>query len=280
MKYTIHGFSQKKAIEYELDYIDLLILRYFVDFKDTGKMSIKIENDKPFYWFKYDGFINEYPILKIKKDTVYRRMKQLVKGGFLKHITVKKNGTYSYFSVTEKILILLSDENKSINTDLNPTGYGNTSVGGTDLNPEQNNQSTKINQSTKYIYNHWNSKNIINHKELTKETEKVINKTIKIYTKDEIIQAIDMYKEILDSDFYFNYKWSLKDFLNRKNGISTFLEDGSNLINYKEWRKKSNGANRNGGVGQDIKSKRFNIKIESNNELSDEERERAARELI
>ena len=42
MKYTILGFSQRKAVELGLDLKQLLILRWFVDYKDTDKMSYKI----------------------------------------------------------------------------------------------------------------------------------------------------------------------------------------------------------------------------------------------
>jgi hypothetical protein len=64
--------------------------------------------------------------------------------------------------------------------------------------------------------------------------EKAIEKALKKYSQEEIVKAIDIYSEILESDFYFNYKWSLVDFLNRKNGISTFMEEGSNNTNYLE----------------------------------------------
>lgn len=140
MKYTILGFSQSKAIENDLDFTDLTLLRYFIDFKDTGKMSTLFQENKIYYWFKYDGFISEYPILSIKNDTVYRRMKKLVDKGFLDHTTYKVGGTFSYYNVTPKIMLLLSD---SI-----PEGYGNKSGGGTDLKPEQNNPSTKEYPST------------------------------------------------------------------------------------------------------------------------------------
>lgn len=94
------------------------------------------------------------------------------------------------------------------------------------------------------IYSHWNSKEIIVHKSLTKDMEKVIEKALKKYSDNEIVQAIDTYSEILESDFYFNYKWSLVDFLNRKNGISTFMEEGSNKANYDEYlNKKSKEKN-------------------------------------
>ena len=42
MKYTIMGFSQIQAIEYNLDLIDLMLIRWFVDFKDSGEMKYKL----------------------------------------------------------------------------------------------------------------------------------------------------------------------------------------------------------------------------------------------
>lgn len=93
------------------------------------------------------------------------------------------------------------------------------------------------------IYSHWNSKKIIVHKKMTSEIVKAIDKALRSYSVNEIIHAIDVYSEILQSDYYFNYKWGLKDFLNRNNGISTFMEDGSNNVNYKEWKEKNKPKN-------------------------------------
>ena len=99
------------------------------------------------------------------------------------------------------------------------------------------------NQDINTIFEYWNSKGIIKHKELKEDTKKAIKKVIKNYSIDEIKQAIDTYSEILKSEYYFNYKWNLKDFLNRNNAISTFMEDGSNRANYESWKKgdKYNG---------------------------------------
>ena len=72
MKYTIHGFSQSKAVELGLDNDDLLILRYFIDFKDSGSMVSTIVDDKTFYWVKYEAILEQLPILKLKKDSLYR----------------------------------------------------------------------------------------------------------------------------------------------------------------------------------------------------------------
>jgi hypothetical protein len=75
-------------------------------------------------------------------------MKKLDEKGFLEHITLRAGGTFSYYNVTSKIMLLLSDSILD-GTEINPQGYGNKSGGGTDLKPEQNNPSTKDNPSTK-----------------------------------------------------------------------------------------------------------------------------------
>ncbi|MEX0085070.1 hypothetical protein [Clostridium butyricum] len=89
------------------------------------------------------------------------------------------------------------------------------------------------------IYSHWNSKKIIVHKKITDDMCRAIKKALEKYSEEEIVQAINTYDEILKSDFYFNYKWSLTDFLNRKNGVSTFMDEGSNKNNYDEYLLKN-----------------------------------------
>ena len=50
MKYTMLGFSQQIAADYGLDLNDLAILRWFVDFKESGNMhSMEIDGDV-YYW--------------------------------------------------------------------------------------------------------------------------------------------------------------------------------------------------------------------------------------
>lgn len=83
------------------------------------------------------------------------------------------------------------------------------------------------------IFNHWNSKEIVKHRELTKPLKDEIKKKIKEIGFDNIILGIDHYAEILqDKKYFFNYAWSLIDFLKRKNGITNFLEEGSQWQSY------------------------------------------------
>ena len=83
------------------------------------------------------------------------------------------------------------------------------------------------------IFNHWNSKEIVKHRELTKPLKDEIKKKIKELGFGNIILGIDHYAEILqDKKYFFNYAWSLIDFLKRKNGITNFLEEGSQWQSY------------------------------------------------
>lgn len=135
--------------------------------------------------------------------------------------------------------------------------------------------NTDTNTNTNNIYIHWNSKNIIKHSSLTKEIEKAIEKSLKIYAENDIKQAIDVYNEIIKSEFYFSYKWSLPDFLNRKNGISTFMDEGSNKANYEEWKRKGgNSGDRSPTRSTIIPSKSFegNKLEERPIELTEDER--------
>ena len=94
------------------------------------------------------------------------------------------------------------------------------------------------------IFNYWNNKKIIVHKELTNNINKAITKALEIYTEEEIKEYIDRYDKVLkDQTWFFNYKWTLTEFLNRKDGISSFGDEGSKWISYldkKDLTKKSN----------------------------------------
>lgn len=147
MRFTVHGFKQEKLIELGLDNDDALILRYFIDFRDTESMRAEIIDGETYYWIKYEAVINAIPIIKLKKkDSLYRKLKSMVSVGVLKHTTIKCNGTYSYFGIGDKYYELINEAigNKS-------EGYGNKSVGGTEENPRgYGNKSVPNNSSIIY----------------------------------------------------------------------------------------------------------------------------------
>ena len=174
--------------------------------------------------------------LGISKKLLQNSIKQLVddnviiqtfKGG-------KGRGSSKYFLIRFDIENMDNKKDNNLDNNLD-NKMDNTSIYN-NLNIKSNNIYSS--KDVEEIFNYWNNKKIIKHKELKDDTKRAINKAIKNYSIDEIKQAIDIYSEILKSDYYFNYKWSLKDFLNRSNGISTFMEDGSNKANYEEWKNK------------------------------------------
>ncbi|SCJ45307.1 Uncharacterised protein [uncultured Clostridium sp.] len=65
MKYTIEGFNQRNAISIGLNSEDLVLLRWFVDFKNTNDMrKIYLNNVNDMgYWVSYSYLIQELPIL-------------------------------------------------------------------------------------------------------------------------------------------------------------------------------------------------------------------------
>lgn len=91
------------------------------------------------------------------------------------------------------------------------------------VKPVPNQGATKEIKETiqkKYIdiFNYWNSKEIIIHKKLDQATSRSINAKLKDYSLEEIKKAIHHYWIIQkneDDIYYWNHKWTLKDFLQR-----------------------------------------------------------------
>lgn len=109
MKYTIEGFNQKEAIELgNLDVIDLVILRWMVDFEP--KMAKKEINGEIYFWVNYQSLLEALPILNIQKLALYRRLEKMCNIGVLKHKNVKDKGNYSYYSFGDNYINLISQK--------------------------------------------------------------------------------------------------------------------------------------------------------------------------
>ena len=110
MKYTMLGFSQQIAADYGLDLNDLAILRWFVDFKESGNMrSMKIDGDV-YYWVFYEKISEELFIIKLQKSAIYKRLKKMCDCDILKKKTVSCGGNYSYFALGENYEELIKSQ--------------------------------------------------------------------------------------------------------------------------------------------------------------------------
>jgi uncharacterized protein with ATP-grasp and redox domains len=88
-----------------------------------------------------------------------------------------------------------------------------------------------INKDIKNIFDCWNSLGIIKHREIGKFRNH-ISARLKHYTVDEVTEAMTNYSIIIgSSDYFFDYRWTLKEFLLR--GIDKFLTENDPFNRYK-----------------------------------------------
>lgn len=93
--------------------------------------------------------------------------------------------------------------------------------------------SYSLSSSTISIFEYWNTKDIIKHREITEDIAKAIEKALKVYPEEAIKTYIDRYAKVVqDETYFFAYKWTLKDFLTRKDGIASFTDEGSKWVSY------------------------------------------------
>lgn len=117
MKYSIEGFNQEEALKMginniRLDVIDLVILRWIVDFQP--KMTKKIIEGEEFFWIKYQALLDALPILNFNKQNLYRRLKKMCDMKVLKHKNVRNNGNFSYYSFGENYIRLVMSSNTDV----------------------------------------------------------------------------------------------------------------------------------------------------------------------
>lgn len=126
-------------------------------------------------------------------------------------------------NVTQQITPLSRKKNAQCNAP------NNTSVTGENIDF----RSKKLEdiKNIKNIYDFWNEKNIIQHREIEKH-KPAIKAKLKNYSEAEITEAISNYKKILDGpEYWFSYQWTLTEFLQR--GLDRFLTANNPFKNYK-----------------------------------------------
>jgi hypothetical protein len=101
--------------------------------------------------------------------------------------------------------------------------------------PPTNHKRIKKESNTeiKYIYDYWNTKKIIEHRRLTDSMTTKINSILKDYTLDEVLDAIENYKTVLESkEHFWSHKYTLDEFMRQKDFIR-FLSTSDPLANFR-----------------------------------------------
>jgi len=164
---------------------------------------------------------------------------QKIKSGSYRIISFNKN--YDVWGIGETTIgettIGETTIGETVNTTIGETV--NTTIG------ETVNQERKIKESIKensvtVIFNHYISKNIINHKKITSSMRTSIKTRLKDHTVEDLIKAIDNYSIVYKSEeHWFTHKYPLADFM-KDRGLSKFLDEADPLNNFANKKKNQN----------------------------------------
>lgn len=234
MRYSF-TVNQKAIIDNNLniDVIDACLIDYLVMFSMSNSI-IKIHEDgKTFFFFSHDKIVEDCPILGLKKDSVYRRLKKLSDIGLLEQYSKSKVIKMTMYSITDKVQ-LLYNQNKSDTSETHPINIGNSSVRHTDENPMYSNIS-----NNSYINNNIYSKNEnfqeqLNFDNLNTEPKK--EKVFSIPTVEEIKQYCIERNNIVDPQKFFDFYESKGWMIGRSK-----MKDWKASI--RTWERSSNNKN-------------------------------------
>jgi len=105
------------------------------------------------------------------------------------------------------------------------------------MEPKQQEESLRDSEILQ-VWDFWNDLNIIRHRDISKYSG-AINGRLRFYSVSELCQAIQNYNDILHSDrHWFSYRWTLDQFLSRKNALDNFVDREIALNNYKKGRTR------------------------------------------
>ena len=114
MKWYSNGINTLELllINDEFDPVDTYILRYLIDFINTGNMDAHLFGVDKYYWICYQSLLDNLPLLKVKTTRSIRsRFEKYIECGLMEHKTSHKRivknkiirGTFSFYRFTEKV---------------------------------------------------------------------------------------------------------------------------------------------------------------------------------
>lgn len=194
--------------------------------------------------------------LKISKTRFYKYLNELVEKGYVE--VLQNRSSEGVFSKNNYRLVSPSPNFEDTDREPSPNFKDTDKIGiktaskpaitegsasDDEVSPCPNFKDTNnnnINNNNIYIsiFEKWNFEKITNHRKLTQEMKTKIKKALKDYTLKEIESAIVNYSHIVNSsEYYFNHKWSLGDFLHR--GLEKFIDIDVAKHNYRDNLKQS-----------------------------------------
>jgi hypothetical protein len=117
VRYTIEGFSQAAMFDLGLDCVDACILRWFVDFYQTGKMSKVESGGKTYMWVQYQACIDDLPLMRVtNREVLARRFRKMVACGLMEAYVHKTGGIYTCYRLNETIFADLIETSRGVDS--------------------------------------------------------------------------------------------------------------------------------------------------------------------
>ncbi len=236
-----HSFDVDIAKEYGIE--EAIMLQHLYFWIEKNKANNKhFYNDTYWTYNTKKAFADLFPYMTQRK--IDYTLKNLVDKGLVITGNFNQDGRDRtlWYALTKMGYCILQNcklQNTKLSNDYN---INNNNINNTNNN-NPNDKLHIIKENTKrndeIIFEHWNTKNIIVHRDLTEKRKKAIAKALKEHSTIDIMLAIDHFEEMLHSKYeYCDYAWSLEEFLTRDKGFTEFLNDGSKWLNYLNWKKK------------------------------------------
>ncbi|HAT4295071.1 TPA: hypothetical protein I9069_001748 [Clostridium perfringens] len=237
MKYTIHGFSQKKLIEAGLDNDDALILSVIKDMYSSKNMQFQIIDGERFIWIDQGYLLEQVPIIG-RHRKLQLRLKNLCDKGIIERrlLNIKDGvkGSFSYINITSKLDDL--SEYDTLRKNCVPLRKSCVT-----LTQKMRNKDSSIRDTNNIIYSriieYLNSKTGKSYKSTTKKTQSLIKSRLdEGFNEEDFFKVIDNkvaewkgteYEKYLRPETLFGNKF--EGYLNQDFGVGTKEISKSNL---------------------------------------------------
>ncbi|MGL4731181.1 MAG: DnaD domain protein [Clostridium sp.] len=188
-------FNEYEAIKFDVSIDDILILDYI--FKNQDKFICKTFNNEKYYWVDYEEMLSKLPILNIKKDTLYRKLKKLCKNGVLKHKLFKHPVTYSLYGFTDVFYKILDKSE--------PDDFQNTTIKNPNTSEELHNQNglLTIIDEIKSTVNGF-SKDMNGNNSLSKSIYNILNNILMLFNNIKSINRFYIYNNQKNNNKIYN----------------------------------------------------------------------------
>lgn len=104
----IEGFKQETIIKLDLDMVDVVFLRWFLNAKDANILDVLETPHGRVYWIKYSWLASRLPALQLSEERLRKRLSSLAKKGVLTHYHHKVGGNWSYYGVGKGLQSLIA----------------------------------------------------------------------------------------------------------------------------------------------------------------------------